>query len=108
MDCTLVKPTLSLSETLLSEHREPTEPSTGKPPLRGESRAVEALHVNAIHDSSNAPENVLSYCTHTFYIVRDSGKAYRRKHFQFCALHVLRLRYVIAIQVFPQAAWKYR
>ena len=36
------KPTLSLSATLWQAHREPTEPGTGKPPSRGESRAVDA------------------------------------------------------------------
>ena len=42
-DSQLVKPTLSLLAALRREHREPTEPRTGKPPPRGESRAVEAL-----------------------------------------------------------------
>ena len=42
MDCTLVKPTLSLSETLWREYRDPTKPGTGDPPLRRASRAVQA------------------------------------------------------------------
>ena len=42
-DSQLVKPTLALLAALRREHREPTEPRTGKPPPRGESRAVEAL-----------------------------------------------------------------
>ena len=38
-----VKPTLSLSVALWREHRKPAEPGTGKPPLRGDLRAVETL-----------------------------------------------------------------
>ena len=39
----LIKPSLSLSATRWREHRNTTEPRTRKPPLRGESRAVEVL-----------------------------------------------------------------
>ena len=38
-----VNPTLSLSAALWREHREPTDPGTGKPPLRGDLRAVDTL-----------------------------------------------------------------
>ena len=39
----LVKPTLSLSAALWREHRESTEPGTGKQPVCGASREVDAL-----------------------------------------------------------------
>ena len=41
-DSQLVKSTLALLAALRREHREPTEPRTGKPPPRGESRAIDA------------------------------------------------------------------
>ena len=43
----LVKPTLALLAALQREHREPTEPRTGKPPSRGESRAYRRSLVGA-------------------------------------------------------------
>ena len=42
-DSQLVKPTLALLAALRREHRGPTESGTGKPPVRGASRVVDAL-----------------------------------------------------------------